>query len=230
MTNVMVSSAESMRIMRDKFLSADFFQSIGVPCPKTAQVAGFNTRDIVDSVGLPVILKPRYGSSGQGVVRCKTREELERALSDLNGPYVAQELVVGDEVTIDVFGTGDGQVLSMVPRKRLKVRGGEVERAITISDDLFREDVLRIAKALKPFGAINVQCIVSSDGPKYTEINGRFGGGYPLAHMAGARFPELLIQLVLGKSPEPLLGKYEAGLVMSRYDEVKLPRFGGRLI
>ena len=53
----------------------------------------------------------------------------------------------------------------------------------------------------------------------YTEINGRFGGGYPLAHAAGARFPELIIQMALGDSPSSLLGEYDRGIVMSRYDE-----------
>lgn len=141
---VMVSSWESVRIIQDKYLTADLFRSLGLGCPKTALVGDAGAQSILDGMQLPVVLKPRYGSSGQGVIRCTTPEQLERAIAGLDGPYVAQECVDGVEVTIDVFGTGDGNVLSIVPRKRLKVRGGEVERAVTISDSLFRNDVLRV--------------------------------------------------------------------------------------
>ena len=40
------------------------------------------------------------------------------------------------------------------------------------------------------FGAMNVQCFVTSNNEiRIIEINARFGGGYPLAHRAGAAAP-----------------------------------------
>lgn len=215
----MVSGKPAMDRVQDKLRTAELFASAGLPGPKTMAVTSQGAESLVEGIGLPLVLKPRFGSSGKGIFICSTPSAVERALADLEGPYIAQQFVAGPEVTIDVFGDGDGNVLSLVPRKRLKVRAGEVERGVTVSDALFREDMLRLARTLKPFGAINVQCFVSEGGPRYTEVNGRFGGGYPLAHAAGARFPELLIRMAVGEAPPPLLGEYDIGVVMSRYDE-----------
>jgi len=216
---VMVSAKSAIEMVQDKLQTAQLFAAVGLPGPKTVAVTSRQAEPLLDQIGLPLVLKPRFGSSGKGIFVCSTPSAVERALREIEGMYIAQQFVDGNEVTTDVFGDGTGDVLSLVPRKRLKVRGGEVERGITVSDSLFREHMLRLARTLKPFGAINVQCFVSTEGPMYTEINGRFGGGYPLAHAAGARFPELIIQMALGDSPSSLLGEYDRGIVMSRYDE-----------
>lgn len=225
----MVSDKSVIAKVQDKLQTAVLFSEVGLRTPRTIpvkrgdgrsqHVARGNSCELIEVLGLPLVLKPRYGSSSKGVFVCSTPESVEGALRELQGEYVAQQYVDGVEVTSDVFGDGRGNVLSLVPRKRLKVRAGEVERGVTVADELFREDLLRLSEHLKPFGAINVQCFVSEHGPVYTEINGRFGGGYPLAHAAGARFPELIIRMALGEEPAPSLGQYEIGVVMSRYDE-----------
>lgn len=216
---VMVSAKSAIEMVQDKIQTAALFNSVGLPSPRTMSVTDGGAEQILDSIGLPLVLKPRFGSSGKGVFICTTEIAVRRALQDIDGAYIAQQFVGGVEVTTDLFGDGHGNVLSLVPRKRLKVRGGEVERGVTVSDSLFRDDLLRLARSLKPFGAVNVQCFVSEQGPMYTEINGRFGGGYPLAHAAGARFPELIIRMALGQVPRSVLGEYDVGVVMSRYDE-----------
>lgn len=214
---VMVSSRESVKIADDKLATATFLGEAGVPTPPTIDASDTGVAAIAAELGFPLVLKPRRGSSGAGVTICRDEEELAFRVKR-EGGLVAQAFVGGSEVTIDVFGDGAGNVLSLVPRKRLKVRGGEVERAVTIDDGYFREHVFRIADRFKPLGAINIQCHVTPGGPVFTEINARFGGGYPLADEAGAGFPELLVELVSGRHPSGCLGRYRRGLVMSRYD------------
>lgn len=222
-TLVMVSDDAAIDMAQDKLKTAALFSETGLPTPKTVAVRKSeqcpSVDELCDNLGLPLVFKPRFGSSGKGIFICSSPSSVARVLQELEGDYIAQQYVDGVEVTIDVFGDGHGSVFSLVPRKRLKVRAGEVERGVTVSDSLFRDDIMQLARTLKPFGAINVQCFVSKHGPMYTEINGRFGGGYPLAHAAGARFPELIIRLALGETPKPLVGQYEVGIVMSRYDE-----------
>ena len=47
---------------------------------------------------------------------------------------------------------------------------------------------------------------------------------------AGSRYPELALALAAGERPEPRLGEFREGVVMSRYfDQVMLPDSGGAL-
>jgi carbamoyl-phosphate synthase large subunit len=59
------------------------------------------------------------------------------------------------------------------------------------------------------------------EGPtiRLIELNARFGGGYPLAHAAGANFIRWLIHDRTGRPiPESCLS-WQAGLIMSRWDD-----------
>ena len=52
------------------------------------------------------------------------------------------------------------------------------------------------------------------------EINPRFGGGYPLSYLAGANFPQWLIQEYLTTDDEiPFFNDWEQNLMMLRYDD-----------
>jgi carbamoyl-phosphate synthase large subunit len=52
------------------------------------------------------------------------------------------------------------------------------------------------------------------------EINPRFGGGFPLTHMAGANYPKWIIQeYFLDREIEEGFSKWEENLLMLRYDD-----------
>ena len=48
-------------------------------------------------------------------------------------------------------------------------------------------------------------------------MNPRFGGAFPLPLAAGSRYPELALQLANGERPEPRLGDFRAGVLMTRF-------------
>jgi carbamoyl-phosphate synthase large subunit len=50
-----------------------------------------------------------------------------------------------------------------------------------------------------------------------TDVNPRFGGGFPLPTAAGSRYPELAIALANGETLEPRLGDFREGVVMTRF-------------
>ena len=63
-----------------------------------------------------------------------------------------------------------------------------------------------------------------------TDVNPRFGGGFPLPTAAGSRYPELALALANGERPEPRLGDFREGVVMTRFfSQVILRRRDGRL-
>src|SRR3546814_2752125 len=77
----------------------------------------------------------------------------------------------------------------------------------------------RIAAALPgPRGALCFQAIVDDNGDASVfEINARFGGGYPLAHRAGAAFGRWLMEERL-QLPSSANDDWRNGVTMLRYD------------
>lgn len=212
---VLTMDVSGVETSADKWVTAQFFLDKGIPTPRTVLPAG-EDGPLYGLQG-PVIVKPRQGSSSQDVFHCFTPDQVRTACKTVRDPLI-QERLIGEEVTIDVLGDLQGRVLDIVQRKRIKVRAGEVERGITISDHRIEELALRAANSLKPRGCINLQCFLTERGPVFTEINPRFGGGYPLSQAAGADFPGMIVRFLDGEEVPARLGQYESGVLMLRYD------------
>ncbi len=167
----------------------------------------------------PLIVKPRHGSASIGVVKVESLEQLECVVNGQRD-YIVQEVALGREFTINTFVTSGGRCVCAVPHWRLAVRGGEVSKAITVRDSRLIELGKEISERLPgAYGPLNVQCFVSEDGEvKVIEINARFGGGYPLAHKAGARFTSWLLDDLCGHVVSGC-DDWTDDLAMLRYDE-----------
>ena len=167
----------------------------------------------------PLIAKPRRGSAGIGVAPVADLDALRvacRGRDDL----VVEEIAPGQEYTINLFVNASGKCICVVPHMRLEVRAGEVSKAVTAKRPALIELGRQIGEALPgAYGPLNVQCFVDAQGTiRVTEINPRFGGGYPIAQAAGANFPRWLIEEALGRSVWGPFDDWEDGLAMLRYD------------
>jgi len=221
-TIVMISNMEMIEISRDKFKTFERMNQIGIPSPKT--ILGNDLA--LDIISYPIILKPRNGSSSKGLFVINDKNQLPSPNIYKNEDYIAQELIKGYEVTVDILCDDHGRYIEGVQRKRLKVRGGEVERAVTIKERTLHLLVERLVEELRPFGVINAQFMFDERRESYTlmEINPRFGGGYPLAYYAGANYPKMLIRIIAGEEIEYTPMSYEEGKYMLRYDEAVYTR------
>ncbi len=213
---LLVSSAETTRLALDKRETARFFSANGFDSPSARDSA-----DIFARGGpFPVLIKPARGSAGEGVRRIDNVAELRFYLDTTPEPLV-QELLEGTEYTIDVLVDMHGKVRSVVPRRRIEVRSGEVSKGVTEKNGGVIEEARRITEALPgAFGPITLQCFQTPDGRiAFIEINPRFGGGYPLSAAAGADFPRWIIEWILGREPDIGLTDWIDGLYMLRYDD-----------
>lgn len=219
---VLISDPGFVDIAFDKYRTALFFKKIGVLTPETHLVKEIIEKNAdLDRTFFPALLKPRFGSAGKGIISCRDMDYILFLYSkgDLED-YVVQQKVQGHEITTDIFGDGRGNMIAAVQRKRVKIRGGEMERGITVKYDRLIENTLRFTQHYKPFGAVNIQCFYDKEREKvfYIEINPRFGGGYPLAYNAGANFPGMIKKLLKGEKITAGHDDYREGLSMSRYD------------
>jgi carbamoyl-phosphate synthase large subunit len=240
---VAISSPEAVAICADKQQTHRWLRRHGFPTPAQQDLseALANPND-----PFPRIAKPRRGSGSVGVRRVGSHEELRalaavvedsgsRALRDRPplaqsrgqtggqsvGPreFVVEEIAPGEEHTINVFVDAAGVCRSAVPHRRIEVRAGEVSKAVTVRHDGLIDVARRIAEALPGArGPMSIQCFLAPDGSlRVTEINARFGGGYPLTHRAGARFTDWILEELLAV-PSSATNDWTDNLTMLRYD------------
>lgn len=211
---VLISSAAVNDICHSKNKTGLFFQTIGVKTPKIYQL------DEVNDQNFPLIIKPNKGSASVGVYQIKNRTELNFFVNYVEDPII-QELIIGEEYTIDVLVNFQGKVVSIVPRSRLETRAGETSKGTTAKNPALIAAAKYVVESLPgAIGCVTVQCFLQPDGEIiFIEINPRFGGGYPLAYRAGADFPLWLFQLCAGKNPQVAIDEWEDGLSMLRYDD-----------
>jgi carbamoyl-phosphate synthase large subunit len=215
---VAVSSPAVVALARDKLATARFLERNDLPAPRTSPLA-----ELLEQPGAwhwPLVVKPIHGSCSVGVRVVRTPQdllasELDRSAQD----YVAQELWRGREYTVNVFFDHHGNLRAAVPHLRYEVRAGEVSKGITERHPTLMDLAGRLGRVLEgASGALCFQAIVTPAGPAAIfEINARFGGGYPLAHRAGATFGRWLLEETLGR-PCTAHNDWKPGCVMLRYD------------
>jgi carbamoyl-phosphate synthase large subunit len=143
---------------------------------------------------------------------------------------MVQQLCGGEEFSIDVFSDLDGRCLGAVPRTMIESKGGESIKGRTIKDWTLIEFGAFVAETLGVRGPANVQCFREGDRHLVTDVNPRFGGAFPLPTAAGSRYPELALALANGERPEPRLGDFREGVVMTRFfSETVLHELAGTL-
>jgi carbamoyl-phosphate synthase large subunit len=213
---IMVASEETVSACRDKAKTNASLKKAGLPTIRTTSLSEFRRAPFY-----PCFIKPIRGSGGVGAGAVNNEKELNAHLAAFGDLMIVQEYVPGREFTIDVYRSRDGQVRCVVPRQRLLIRSGEVERGITLKDPQLIETTIRLSEVLGDlWGVYCCQCRrVEGGQPYFFEINPRFGGGVPLSIAAGANLPLYLLQEVLGLPITAKIGEFTDKLMMMRYDE-----------
>ncbi len=210
---VAVSAPELIRTARDKLATAQFLEASGIPSPRTRSAAVVLASPA--DWRWPTFVKPQHGSAGRGVRAVDGPDDIDAGTE----PMVVQDLLRGSEYTVNLYFDRAGRMRCAVPHERLQVRAGEVEKGITRRNPALIDLAHQLAAALPgPRGALCFQAMINDDGkPSVFEINARFGGGYPLADHAGAKFARWLIEETLGL-PTTANDEWHAGVTMLRYD------------
>lgn len=214
-TEIVIGSPAVVGLARDKLATAELLHAHGIPVPRTASPEAVAAAP--DSWSGPLLLKPRAGSSSVGIRRLEGAAALP-APGALEG-YVAQELIEGDEFTVNMFFDRAGALSCVVPHRRHEVRAGEVAKGVTTRQPVLEAIGWSLGNVLSGArGALCYQAIVDRAGRAAVfEINARFGGGYPLAHQAGARFARWLLEQAMGLEPS-CHNDWQDGVTMLRYD------------
>jgi carbamoyl-phosphate synthase large subunit len=208
---VACSSEGTSLLCDDKYATCVHLRAAGV-----AAARSWRPSEIDDRMPLPAFVKPRVGRGAVGAFAVRSRRELDFFLDYVPDPVV-QELLDGPEFTIDVLCDADGRPLSIVPRERVVIRAGVIDRGRTVGDASLVALAEQVCRAIAFRGPINIQCRMRGSVAVVFEINPRFSGGVPLTIAAGADFPRMLVELALGRRVEPQPG-FESDLWMTSFE------------
>lgn len=211
---VSVSDYDFIMMCRDKRNTGEFFEKHGIRVPKA-----------IDKYHptFPMFAKPYDGSLSTNLHYIKNAEELTEEI--LNDPkllfmeYVDKD--VYKEYTVDMYYGKDNKVKCIVPRERIKIRAGEINKGLTEKEPLTQYLLERLETIDGCVGCICIQVFLNRETGDVVgiEINPRFGGGYPQTYAAGGNYPEYLIrEYFLGEKIEYFDG-WKDHQLMLRYDD-----------
>jgi len=213
----LISNSKVVDICQDKRLTFRFLKKHGFDTPDTISAAHALR---LKKPKFPYFLKPWDGHASRGNAIARNRQEL-RFFARRIPNCLVQELIKGQEHTVDLLVDFEGAVRCVVPRLRMRTRGGEVSKSRTVKHARM---IAQSKKLIETLGAgpgiITIQCFLTGqDTIKFNEINPRFGGGIPLSIKAGADFPRWILQMWFGQKPRISLTGWQDSLTMLRYDE-----------
>lgn len=224
---LLISPQATIRMASDKYLTWQFARQHGIAAPQTF-ITLQEALAHIDSgaVNWPLLVKPRRGSASMNLTYCADRIQLEGAFEACPQPMI-QEVLKGIEYGYDLFGDVDGRPVSVYCKRKLAMRAGETDKAISTNNPTLITFGTDLLERLQLVGPADVDVVVDQDGPKLLEINPRFGGGYPCSHLAGAQFPQKIVAMRRGQPLTPDIGACPDGVCMLKQDEIIQPDWDG---
>lgn len=216
-----VSGQETVALCRNKYRFFEHLQQHGLPALPTCEgISQFEAARAERKMDFPVFVKPVRGCGSVGISRVD-HEELLRALCK----YSEEELLIqtfadGEEFGADIYvDLLTKKPVSIFTKKKIRMRAGETEKSVSVKDEELFSLIERTVSSLELAGPVDMD-IFKVDGQYYiSEINPRFGGGYPHAYHCGVNFPELIARNLAGCQNERTIGRYEAGMCMMKYSD-----------
>lgn len=213
-TAAIVSDSEFISTCRDKRNTVAFFKSHGIDIP-----APIDPRHPT----FPIFAKPYDGSLSSGIRLIQTPEEFTEDIAE-NEKLMFMEYIDPEsysEYTVDMYYGRDNRLKMAVPRKRIEIRAGEINKGKTEKPVLEKFIKTHLPVISGCTGCICMQLFYNktSGDIKAIEINPRFGGGYPLSYAARANYPEFIIKEWFLNEPIEYSDNWEDGLTMLRFDD-----------
>lgn len=230
-------SAGTQHLIEDKFATSLALADAKVPSPVTWLGSELPTEE--EATG-PFVTKGRFGSASRGL-RFVDRDALPAAVEEASREVttrqgvpalqqdevtpaellVVQERIDGVEYGLDVICDLDGRYAGVLARRKITMRGGETDRAVSVDPGPFEDIARGIAEAIPHPGTIDVDVFVDGGGESFViDINPRFGGGYPFSHVSGARVPSCYVAWRLGREPKPEWLQYRSDVVGGKFVEI----------
>ncbi|WP_409015308.1 ATP-grasp domain-containing protein [Anaerostipes caccae] len=175
----------------------------------------------IGNISYPVFLKPVRGSASIAISKVSD-EQMLKVLFKQNNGLMIQEYLQGQEIGIDCYiDLISGELVSIFLKKKIVMKAGETDKAISFKNDKLTHMIEDFIKENGYRGQIDID-VFDIDGEYYiSEVNPRFGGGYPHAYECGVDHMRMIVNNLLGIENKREIGNYEENIVMMKYSEIK---------
>lgn len=173
-------------------------------------------------ISYPVFVKPVTGSASINISKVNTKKEVD-LLFELYDDLMIQEFMDGQEYGADVYvDMISGNMVSVFVKEKIKMRAGETDKAVSFQDEKLFALIGQFTKLAGFSGIIDMDIFKIGNEYYISEVNPRFGGGYPHAFACGVNVPRLILQNLSGKENETNIGAYKEGVYMMKYNEIAI--------
>lgn len=220
---VIGSSYELCERSLDKMQMFKWLSSNGYNCAKSYTDKEEFYKDVAKGkISYPVFVKPVRGSASIAISKVYDKETVELLFAH-NDNLMIQEYLNGQEIGADVYiDLLSGKVVSIFTKKKLVMRAGETDKSVSFKDDRLFTLIEKFVKDSGYKGQIDID--IFEIGGKYyiSEVNPRFGGGYPHAYECGCDHMSLIVNNLFGKVNSKNIGNYSGDVFMMKYNEVMI--------
>lgn len=216
---VIGSSYELCELSLNKYSMYKWLVEHGYRCAKSfINYEEFNNSDI----GYPVFVKPASGSASIAIAKADNEETAHFLFNQREGMMI-QEFLGGQEIGVDVYiDMISGEVVSIFAKKKILMRAGETDKAVSFKNKKLFDLIERFTKEVGFRGEIDID-VFDIDGEYYiSEVNPRFGGGYPHAYESGVNHMKYILENLSGKENKKNIGNYDEGIYMMKYNEMMI--------
>jgi carbamoyl-phosphate synthase large subunit len=178
-------------------------------------------------ISYPVFVKPVRGSASIHINKVNSAKEVE-VLFDLYDDLMIQEYMDGQEYGADVYiDMLSGKCTDIFVKKKIKMRAGETDKSVSYRNEALFSIIKDFVEECGFRGMIDID-IFDIGGTWYiSEVNPRFGGGYPHAYACGVNMPAAVIRNLAGEENEVRIGNYRENISMMKYNEIAIRDMNG---
>ncbi len=224
-TTVIGSSYDLCEMSLDKFEMYKWLKDHDYKCAKSWMDKNeFFTSIDEGTSSFPVFVKPARGSASISISKAYDKETVDILFAHEDNLMI-QEYLNGQEIGADVYiDMISGEVVSIFTKKKIKMRAGETDKAVTFKDPKLFNLIEKFVQDAGYIGQIDID-IFDINGEYYiSEVNPRFGGGYPHAYECGCDHMKLIINNLNGVANNKCIGDYDDGVYMMKYNEVLIKK------
>lgn len=220
---VIGSSYALCEMALDKMQMYRWLTAHGYRCAKSFADKDSFLREVeAGRLTFPAFVKPIRGSASMQVTKVSDRAWLEM-LFDRESELMVQEYLHGQEIGADVYiDLISGEPVSVFTKEKLVMRAGETDKSRSFKDPALFDLILRFVRECGWRGQIDID-IFRVDGAYYiSEVNPRFGGGYPHAYECGCNHMDLILNNLAGHANSVNIGNYRENVFMMKYNEIMI--------
>lgn len=219
------SSFELCERSLDKFKMYNWLKDHGYNCAKSYMERDAFYADLEKGkISYPVFVKPACGSASIAISKAFDKETVDLLCTHSEGMMI-QEFLKGQEIGADVYiDMISKKVVSIFTKKKIVMRAGETDKAVSFKDPKLFALIKKFAEESGFTGQIDID--IFDIGGKYyiSEVNPRFGGGYPHAFECGCNHMALIENNLKGIENKENIGNYEEGVYMMKYNEIAIKK------